>query len=318
MTNIFTWTPLELAANFFTVICIVLAGRNNIHTWWTGLVGCVLFGVMFYNVQLYADATLQVFFFVTGVLGWWGWSKNRKIGGSVNELAINYAGTPWMVASIRVAISVALAYGWLLHTYTNAYAPWIDSSVLAFSVVAQLLLMSRSIQTWQVWVLVNTLSVPLFWSRELYLTSMLYSAFWVNAVWSYFNWKSLMNKSAECGNPTTVDIIENNGQGAAMNTKFATLLERINATYSNGRRRQPYSELCAKHAAIISELEPLLVPVTSKNPTVGSHVLAVEDLTPIGKGVFIGEFYYTEFGFCANRTDEDPYGYITKWCYIDE
>ena len=32
--------PLELAANAFTAAAIVLAGRNSVHTWWTGIVGC--------------------------------------------------------------------------------------------------------------------------------------------------------------------------------------------------------------------------------------------------------------------------------------
>lgn len=192
--NWFTWTPLELWANIFTIACIFLAGRNSIHTWWTGLVGCVLYGIMFYNVQLYADATLQVFFFATGVYGWMMWKS--KGTSPTKELEINRADSIYMLSAVGIALVVAAIYGWLLHTFTNAYAPWIDSTVLAFSVVAQLLLMSRSIQTWQVWLLVNTLSVPLFWSRELYLTSVLYGFFWINAAVSYFNWKKLMEKQA--------------------------------------------------------------------------------------------------------------------------
>jgi len=197
--NIFTWTPLELAANFFTVICIVLAGRNSIHTWWTGLIGCTLFGVMFYNVQLYADATLQIFFFVTGIYGWVMWKYGHEDCKSQRERSINKASNKTMSIYAGAAVLVATGYGWILHTYTNAYAPWIDSTVLAFSVVAQLLLMSRSIQTWKVWILVNTLSVPLFWSRELYLTSILYGAFWINAVYSMYNWKKLFAKQNHFG-----------------------------------------------------------------------------------------------------------------------
>ncbi len=188
----FTWTPLELAANFFTVVCIFLAGRNSIHTWWTGLVGCTLFGLMFYTVQLYADAALQIFFFVTGVYGWLMWKSAGA--GPKKELEINNIDRSWLFASIGCAVVVAGLYGWLLHTFTNAYAPWIDSTVLTFSIVAQLLLMSRSIETWKIWILVNTLSVPLFWSRALYLTSVLYGFFWVNAVYSYFHWKKLMKE----------------------------------------------------------------------------------------------------------------------------
>lgn len=200
MFDFFTWTPLELAGNFFIVACIFLAGRNSIHTWWTGLVGCTLFGIMFFNVQLYADATLQVFFFITGLIGWYNWtnfSYAKRGMQPEKERPIEKATPKYMGVAISVAVLTALAYGALLHSFTDAYAPWIDSAVLTFSVVAQLLLMRRAIQNWQVWVLVNTLSVPLFWSRELYLTSVLYGAFWINAVYSYFHWKKLMKAENE-------------------------------------------------------------------------------------------------------------------------
>lgn len=50
----------------------MLVGRNNIHMWWTGIEGCTLFAVLFYQSNLYADVMLQVFFVVTGLVGWCG------------------------------------------------------------------------------------------------------------------------------------------------------------------------------------------------------------------------------------------------------
>ncbi|MEG1325776.1 MAG: nicotinamide mononucleotide transporter, partial [Janthinobacterium sp.] len=47
--------PLEIAANVLMTASIILAGRNNIHSWWIGMVGCVLFAVLFFQVNLYAD-----------------------------------------------------------------------------------------------------------------------------------------------------------------------------------------------------------------------------------------------------------------------
>lgn len=42
--------PLELSANVVTAVAIVLAGRNSIHIWWTGIVGGALFGaLLFYS-----------------------------------------------------------------------------------------------------------------------------------------------------------------------------------------------------------------------------------------------------------------------------
>ena len=43
-------TPLELAANAVTATSIFLAARNNEHTWWTGIIGCTLFGMLFWGL----------------------------------------------------------------------------------------------------------------------------------------------------------------------------------------------------------------------------------------------------------------------------
>jgi nicotinamide mononucleotide transporter len=87
---------------------------------------------------------------------------------------------------------VAAGYGWLLHRFTDAYAPFADSAVLAFSVLAQLLLMRRSYEAWWFWLLVNTISIPLFLARGLTLTALLFSAFWVNAAVALVRWRRLL------------------------------------------------------------------------------------------------------------------------------
>lgn len=201
---IFGMSYLELSANLITALCIVLAGRNNVHTWWTGIVACVLFGILFYQSQLYADVTLQVFFIVTGVIGWYNWVVKPK-NGVVSDVPTSVVGNT-MTYMVGIAVVVAIGYGWLLHRFTNAYAPWIDSTVLTFSIVGQLTLMKRNVQTWPTWVLVNTLSVPLYFSRDLYVTSALYAFFWINALVSWRHWANLMAQAAIFQPPIPVDL----------------------------------------------------------------------------------------------------------------
>jgi hypothetical protein len=35
-------SPLEISANAVNALSILLAGRNSVHTWWTGIIGCAL------------------------------------------------------------------------------------------------------------------------------------------------------------------------------------------------------------------------------------------------------------------------------------
>ena len=49
--------PVELSASVLTTLSILLAARNSVHTWWTGILGCALFAVTFYGASLYADVS---------------------------------------------------------------------------------------------------------------------------------------------------------------------------------------------------------------------------------------------------------------------
>ena len=177
-----TW--LEVAANLMASLSILLAARNSVHTWWTGIVGCSLFALLFWRTQLYADVLLQVFFVTASIVGWWSW----RGGGTQMALPIRHTSRrnfAWMGVG---AVLAACGYGALLHRFTDAYAPFADSAVLSLSVLGQLLLMRRRIETWPVWLLVNSIAVPLYASRGLSLTAVLYAVYWVNALLAWRHW----------------------------------------------------------------------------------------------------------------------------------
>lgn len=187
-------TPLEIAANATTALSIALAARNHVGTWPVGIVGCVLFAALFHQQRLYADVLLQLFFIATSLLGWRAWRAGAHASGvgvrPVTSIAWSRLGWP-----LAVAVIVTVAYGSALHAWTDAAAPYPDSAVLAFSVVAQLLLMGRHVQTWPVWLIVNTIAVPLFASRGLWLTAALYAVYWCNAWYGWWSWQRLARKA---------------------------------------------------------------------------------------------------------------------------
>jgi nicotinamide mononucleotide transporter len=178
-------SPLELSANAFMTVSIFFAGRNSVHTWWSGIVGCLLFGLLFHEARLYADVALQGFFVVTSLLGWWQWLR----GNLGAPLAVSRSGTALVAGAVLAGLVTAVAYGAILYLYTDAYAPFVDSIVLTFSVIAQILLMRRHLESWAFWLLVNSLAIPLYASRELYLTTGLYCVYWVNACLAWAYWK---------------------------------------------------------------------------------------------------------------------------------
>jgi nicotinamide mononucleotide transporter len=181
-------SALEVAANGTNAGSILLATANSRLTWPVGIVGCTLFLWLFALNQLYADALLQVFFIATSVIGWRAWQGNSTRA----ALPVQRTPAASLVPYVLLAALVGACYAAMLQAYTDAYAPWADSAVLVSSVLAQLLLMHRRLEAWPCWLLVNSIAVPLFWSRGLHMTSVLYACFWVNAVVGYLHWRRLV------------------------------------------------------------------------------------------------------------------------------
>ncbi len=179
----------EIGANVLNAVSILLAGINSVHTWWVGILGCALFGWVFFNTQFYADVTLQAFFIATSALGWRGWLR----GDAGKAMPVRHVRPLSLTGMVFAGAVVAALYGALLYRFTDAFAPFLDSLVLAFSVLGQLLLMRRCYEAWWCWLLVNSIAVPLYVARGLTVTAGLYAAFWVNALVALVRWRKLVS-----------------------------------------------------------------------------------------------------------------------------
>jgi nicotinamide mononucleotide transporter len=204
-------SPLEFSANVFNLLSVWFSARNSVHTWWSGIVGCTLYGFMFFETRLYADVTLQIFFIGSCIAGWWNWKRGgaRLVapdgGGTVvapAELPITRVAPVTAAALLLVAIVAALGYGWLLEHLTNAANPFIDSSVLALSILAQLLMVGRKLESWPVWFVVDCIAVPLYASKGLWLTAAVYAFFLVLVVMGWMRWSRLIGRNALAGVPS--------------------------------------------------------------------------------------------------------------------
>lgn len=164
-------SALEIVANVVNLISVLFASRNSIHTWWSGIIGCFLFGALFYQAKLYADVTLQIFFIGTSAYGW--------------------------RLYFVVALVIAFVYSRILIATTDASLPFADSIVLIFSVLAQFLLMRRKLENWAAWLIVNTVAIPVFLVKGLYLTAGLYGFFWVNAWLGLWTWLRIYRSTRE-------------------------------------------------------------------------------------------------------------------------
>jgi len=87
----YSMSYLEFFGALAGAIAVWLSAKGNIWSWPIGIVNVTLLFFLFFQVQLYPDMFLQVFFFVTNLLGWWRWA-NPKPGeeDKKNELKVSH------------------------------------------------------------------------------------------------------------------------------------------------------------------------------------------------------------------------------------
>ena len=183
----------ELTAAVITAYSIWLATRENIWYYPTGLVALAMYTWIYYSAKLYAESALQIVCFGLMVYGWYEW-----LHGGAHKTELPVTRTPrwaWLagVASGLVFSAVVIA---VQLRYTDNPNPYVDSSLLVWSLVAQWMTARKWIENWFLWLIINTVSVPLYVVRELWITAVLFAALWVLAIRGYLDWRKSLVASA--------------------------------------------------------------------------------------------------------------------------
>lgn len=160
----------ELAGFITGVVGVYLVAVEHIINWPVGLANVAIYGWVFYNSRLFADMSLQFFFFALGIQGWIQWARG---GLDKRELQISrITGTQALMFLGAQVVGTAIYYPIIRHF--NGAAPFIDSSLTVASIIAQLLLNFKKLENWIVWIVVDVIYIPLYISRGLQATAVLY------------------------------------------------------------------------------------------------------------------------------------------------
>ena len=186
-----TW--LEWVGTVFGLLTVWYSVKANILCWPTGMVSVAAYAILFFHIHLYADALLQIFFFVVSALGWWQWSKKAN---NDHELPITMLNSKNRISIFFFMVACILFSGWFFSKFTDAHIPFWDSTATGMSVTAQLLMMRKKLENWILWILVDILSIGIYYYKQVYLTTGLYAVFLIMATMGHFEWLKLYRRQS--------------------------------------------------------------------------------------------------------------------------
>ena len=186
---------LEIVAALFGAISVICSKQNSIWLYPTGLVSTGIYTYLLSREQfrLYAEATLNAYYFIMSVYGWYHWAHKDQ---QQHTPSVAWASRREWITSILIAgIGWAIFYV-LLKNFSNSDVPAADAFVSATACAGMWLLAKRRTENWVVLNISNLAAIPLLFHKKLLPTALLTIFLFIVAVMGYFSWKKIWEEQA--------------------------------------------------------------------------------------------------------------------------
>lgn len=178
-----SWSVSEIVAVVFAVLYLLLAIRENIGCWFCAGVSTAIYVGVYFDAKLYMESALNVFYFAMAIYGWFVW----RAGCEQRIPVVSWSLRTHSLALVAIAACVMMS-GYLLDTATDAAFPYIDSATTFAAIWATFLVAQKVLENWWYWLVIDLVSIFIYWSRDLELTSVLFVVYVLMIPFGLLKW----------------------------------------------------------------------------------------------------------------------------------
>jgi nicotinamide mononucleotide transporter len=176
---------IELTAAALAVAYLLLAIRQRLSCWSAAFVSSCLYVWVLFTAHLYMESVLNAFYAAMAIYGFWQWQHGKE-GGALKV-------TRWPIArhasALLAVIALSMVSSFFLRRFTPAAWPFIDSMVAWSSVFATLLVARKVYENWHWWLVIDSVSLCLYFTRHLYVTTLLFGMYLALIVIGMREWR---------------------------------------------------------------------------------------------------------------------------------
>lgn len=170
------------------VLGVVLTIKEKIWCWPIALISVVISIVAFYKEHLYGDMFLNVFYFFSGIYGWFYWNKRKEEEFVVSVMPIKF----YFPLIILTLLQIILYY--FILSYFKSDKIIFDSVLTACSFTCTYMMTKKWIENWLFWLVIDSSYVILYIMKDMHIYGLLYLFFSVMVLFGYFKWKKQIVK----------------------------------------------------------------------------------------------------------------------------
>lgn len=185
-------SPAELLAVALAIAYLLLAVREHPACWLMAALSTLIYLVLFWQVRLYMESALQLFYLGMAGWGWWSWRHGGRDGGMLPVLRWSVGAHVRALAAIGL---LTLASGTALLLWSDARLPYVDAFTTWASVVTTWMVTRKVLENWHYWFVIDAVSIGLYLDRGLVFTALLFAIYLVIIVFGYRAWLASWHQS---------------------------------------------------------------------------------------------------------------------------
>ena len=144
------------------------------------------------SAGLYMEAYLQIFYVFMGFYGWSQWKTKTS---NASNFVVNTWNKSQHLFATSMVLILSIISATLLRFFTDAALPFLDALVTWGAVVATYMVAKKLLENWIYWLVIDSISIFLFISRDLFPTAFLFGIYIIIIVYGYHSWSKKLQKN---------------------------------------------------------------------------------------------------------------------------
>ncbi len=169
------------------ILGVLLTIRQNIWCWPMALIAVVISIVAFYKARLFGDMFLNVFYFFSGVYGWYYWHQKKE-----EEFNVTHVPRKQIWILVVMTIIQIVVYYYILHYFKSDQIIY-DAILTACSFTCTYMMVKKWVENWIFWLLIDSAYVGLYFIKDMPTYALLYAFYSLMVIYGYWQWKKQIN-----------------------------------------------------------------------------------------------------------------------------
>lgn len=184
-SGVLATSPSEAVSVALALAYAVLAIKRNRWCWVAGGLSSAITIYLSFDARLPMQAALQVYYVLISVYGWWHWTREEEMRGT---LLVTTLPMTWHVVAPAVVLLVTVLTAHWLADHTHAAWPFLDSLTTWGSLYATWLEARVKLENWLYWLVIDSVLAFLFAAQGLYLLALLSVIYLAVSVVGFMRW----------------------------------------------------------------------------------------------------------------------------------